>query len=151
MISIEYDIYQLFSSFTSKLSSYTLMNEHLPIDEKDKEDGLLDSTRWIWFDIGNPVAHITIDTWWKQDWVSLRDFEIEESYRGQGLSHEIIEFAKRHGVTHLSVSPLNKWIISLYEKHGFQLTGTKEGDLLRMEYPVSSMYLRNRQKLESKK
>ena len=127
------------------------MCEHLPINEKDKEDGILDMTRYVWFDIGNQVAHITIVTWQKQNWVSLCDFEIEEPYRGQGLSHEIVEFAKRKGVTHLSVSPMNNIAIDLYKKHGFHFTGTKEGDLLRMELPVSSMYLRNRQKLKSKK
>lgn len=65
-------------------------------------------------------------------WVSCHDLAFYPCFRGLGLGHVLIEFAKSLGVNHLSVAPENSRAISLYQKHGFCLTNSKDGENLRM-------------------
>lgn len=107
----------------------------IPSDE-DRQNGLAKSIRYVWVDNRHeetPVARVTIEHWDQFDWISCYDLFISEDYRGYGLSHELVEFVKYHGVTHLSVHKNNSVAIKLYEKHGFVANGEKDGDLIRME------------------
>lgn len=85
-----------------------------------------------WLNASNSViATMTIEKY-ECGWTSLSNFEIAEAYRGQGLSHKLIEFAKTKGVNNLSVDPNNSIAINLYQQHGFFLTGETDGNLYRM-------------------
>lgn len=85
-----------------------------------------------WLNASNSViATMTIEKF-ECGWISLSNFKIAEAYRGQGLSHKLIEFAKTKGVNNLSVDPNNSIAINLYQQHGFFLTGETDGNFYRM-------------------
>lgn len=97
-----------------------------------KEPGLLNITRYSWFCGKDSVAEITIEKW-RGDWTSCYNLLVHERYRNQGIGSQVVRFAKEKGVKHLSVDPENEIAINLYKKHGFDFTGEREGNLLRME------------------
>lgn len=90
--------------------------------------------RYTWYDdyTSYEVAHVVVE-WHPGGWTSINDLEVDEDLRGCGIGGQIMRFLVAMGVNHLSVEPTNGTAIRLYERHGFRITGEKEGNLLRME------------------
>ena len=132
------DIRQIFFEYVSgerdSLNDYKRKEISLKITKEDAEEGLMENTRYEWYDGKTKVAEVTL-TKWPNNWISCHSLEVKPKYRGKGLSHDLVEFLKKKGMNHLNVEPNNKIAIHLYKKHGFKMSGTKEGKLLRMEIP----------------
>ena len=123
------------NDFMLNLNDYDLVSIHIDVTEEDHKDGLIKSREYSWYDFdGDTIAHVSVE-WWPDNWVSCYDLEVNEKYRHRGLGGQIVDFLTGIiGVNHLSVDPDNKIAIKMYQDHGFKFTGTKDGDLLRMEY-----------------
>lgn len=70
---------------------------------------------------GNCVAEFKIWDWW--DGKNISDLEINEKYRGLGLSYQLLDYAtKRCGAKNLAVKKSNIIAKHVYDKYGFQVT-----------------------------
>ena len=70
---------------------------------------------------GNYVAEFKIWDWW--DGKNISDLEINEKYRGLGLSYQLLDYAtKRCGAKNLAVKKSNIIAKHVYDKYGFQVT-----------------------------
>lgn len=69
---------------------------------------------------GNRVAEFKIWDWW--DGKNISDLEINEKYRGLGLSYQLLDYAiKRCGARNLAVKKSNTIAKHVYDKYGFQV------------------------------
>ena len=70
---------------------------------------------------GNLVAEFKIWDWW--DGKNVSDLEINEKYRGLGLSYQFLYYAtKRCGARNLAVNKNNTIAKYVYDKYGFLVT-----------------------------
>lgn len=70
---------------------------------------------------GNRVAEFKIWDWW--DGKNVSDIEINEKYRGLGLSYQLLDYAtKQCGARNLAVKKSNTIAKHVYDKYGFQVT-----------------------------
>lgn len=70
---------------------------------------------------GDYVAEFKIWDWW--DGKNISDLEINEKYRGLGLSYQLLDYAtKRCGARNLAVKKSNTIAKHVYDKYGFQVT-----------------------------
>ena len=70
---------------------------------------------------GNLVAEFKIWDWW--DGKNVSDLEINEKYRGLGLSYQLLDYAtKRCGARNLAVNKNNTIAKYIYDKYGFLVT-----------------------------
>lgn len=100
-------------------------------------NGPLKSILYTWFDKTNPVATVRIE-YWPDLWISCSGLKIFELYRGNGLSHQVMDFCEDLGVNNLSVSASNTIAIKVYKKHGFVFTGEHDGKYLRMKRRITN-------------
>lgn len=102
--------------------------------------GKTPSTQYTWHtDNGDIVAEFKIWSWW--DGKNVSDLEINEKYRGLGLSYQLLDYATKHcGARNLAVKKTNTIAKHVYDKYGFQVT--EEDD----EYYY--MYLSNKLTVE---
>lgn len=70
---------------------------------------------------GKPVAEFKIWDWW--DGKNVSDLEINENYRGKGLSYQLLDYAvKKCGAKNLAVNKTNSIAKHVYDKYGFEVT-----------------------------
>ena len=70
---------------------------------------------------GDIIAEFKIWFWW--DGKNVSDLEINEKYRGLGLSYKLLDYAtKRCGARNLTVKKNNTIAKHVYDKYGFQVT-----------------------------
>ena len=70
---------------------------------------------------GDIVAKFKIWDWW--DGKNVSDLEINEKYRGLGLSYQLLDYAtKRCGSRNLAVNKNNTIAKYVYDKYGFLVT-----------------------------
>lgn len=105
--------------------------------------GKTPSTQYTWHaDNGDIVAEFKIWNWW--DGKNVSDLEINEKYRGLGLSYQLLDYAtKRCGARNLAVKKTNTIAKHVYDKYGFQVT-EEDG-----EYYYMSLSKRHAVKQES--
>lgn len=84
--------------------------------------GKTPSTQYTWHtDNGDIVAEFKIWNWW--DGKNVSDLEINEKYRGLGLSYQLLDYAtKQCGARNLAVKNTNTIAKHVYDKYGFQVT-----------------------------
>lgn len=94
---------------------------NLSITTKQVMLGKTPSIRYKWYTKnGNYVAEFKIWDWW--DGKNISDLEINEKYRGRGLSYQLLDYAtKRCGVRNLAVKKSNTIAKHVYDKYGFQV------------------------------
>lgn len=80
------------------------------------------STQYVWHtQNGDTVAEFKIWDWW--DGKNVSDLEINEKYRGLGLSYQLLDYAtKRCGARNLAVKKDNTIAKHVYDKYGFHVT-----------------------------
>lgn len=113
------------------LNDCELRAQELPVNDQAYEDRITSNTLYTWLDGSTTVAKVSIEKW-LSGWTGMNSLEVFLPYRGKGLSHQVIEFAKDRGANNLSVDPGNSIAIRLYKEHGFIFTGETEGEFLRM-------------------
>ena len=70
---------------------------------------------------GDIIAEFKIWDWW--DGKNVSDLEINEKYRGLGLSYQFLDYAtKKCGARNLTVKKNNTIAKHVYDKYGFQVT-----------------------------
>lgn len=70
---------------------------------------------------GDSVAEFKVWDWW--DGKNVSDLEINEKYRGLGLSYQLLDYAtKKLGVRNLAVNKTNSIAKHVYDKYGFEIT-----------------------------
>ena len=70
---------------------------------------------------GDTVAEFKIWDWWNGK--NISDLEINEKYRGLGLSYQLLDYAtKRCGARNLAVKKNNTIAKHIYDKYGFHVT-----------------------------
>ena len=84
--------------------------------------GKTPSTQYTWHtDNSDIVAEFKIWNWW--DGKNVSDLEINEKYRGLGLSYQLLDYAtKQCGARNLAVKKTNTIAKHVYDKYGFQVT-----------------------------
>lgn len=99
--------------------------------------GKTSSIQYKWYTKkGDYVAEFKIWDWW--DGKNVSDLEINEKYRGLGLSYQFLDYAtKQCGARNLAVKKSNIIAKHVYDKYGFQVT--EEDD----EYYYMSLVGRN--------
>ena len=80
------------------------------------------STKYTWHTKnGYTVAEFKILDWW--DGKNVSDLEINEKYRGLGLSYQLLDYAtKICGARNLAVKKDNTIAKHIYDKYGFHVT-----------------------------
>ena len=80
------------------------------------------STQYIWHTKnGDTVAEFKIWDWWNGK--NISDLEINEKYRGLGLSYQLLDYAtKICGTRNLAVKKDNTIAKHIYDKYGFHVT-----------------------------
>lgn len=93
--------------------------------------GKTPAMQYKWTDKNNhPVAEFKIWNWW--DGVNVSDLEINEKYRGRGLSYQLLDYAtKKLGVRNLAVNKTNGIAKHVYDKYGFKVVD-QDDDLYYM-------------------
>lgn len=94
---------------------------NLSITTKQVMLGKTLSIRYKWYTKnGSYVAEFKIWDWW--DGKNISDLEINEKYRGLGLSYQLLDYAiKRCGARNLAVKKSNTIAKHVYDKYGFQV------------------------------
>ena len=70
---------------------------------------------------GNLVAEFKVWDWWNGK--NISDLEINEKYRGLGLSYQLLDYAtKICGARNLAVKKDNTIAKHIYDKYGFHVT-----------------------------
>lgn len=94
---------------------------NLSITTKQIMLGKIPSIQYKWYTKnGNHVAEFKIWDWW--DGKNISDLEINEKYRGLGLSYQLLDYAtKRCGARNLAVKKSNTIAKHVYDKYGFQV------------------------------
>ena len=84
--------------------------------------GKTPSTQYTWHtDNSDIVAEFKIWNWW--DGKNVSDLEINEKYRGLGLSYQLLDYAtKQCGARNLAVKKTNTIAKHVYDKYGFHVT-----------------------------
>lgn len=84
--------------------------------------GKTPAIQYKWSDkSGNPVTEFKTWDWW--DGKNVSDLEINEKYRGQGLSYQLLDYAvKKCGAKNLAVNKNNYIAKHVYDKYGFEIT-----------------------------
>ena len=80
------------------------------------------STQYTWHTKnGDTVAEFKIWDWWNGK--NISDLEINEKYRGLGLSYQLLDYAtKICGARNLAVKKDNTIVKHIYDKYGFHVT-----------------------------
>lgn len=95
---------------------------NLDVTTKQVMLGKTPSIQYIWrANNGNVVAEFKIWDWW--DGKNVSDLEINEKYRGLGLSYQLLDYAtKRCGARNLAVKKDSTIAKHVYDKYGFRVT-----------------------------
>ena len=96
--------------------------KNLKMTTKQVMLGKTPSTQYTWHtQNGDTVAEFKIWNWW--DGKNVSDLEINEKYRGLGLSYQLLDYAtKQCGARNLAVKKTNTIAKHVYDKYGFQVT-----------------------------
>lgn len=96
--------------------------KNLKMTTKQVMLGMTPSTQYTWHtQNGDTVAEFKIWDWW--DGKNVSDLEINEKYRGLGLSYQLLDYAtKRCGAINLDVKKDNTIAKHVYDKYGFHVT-----------------------------
>ena len=105
--------------------------ESLDMKKKNVMLGKTPAVQYNWKDKnGDPVAEFKVWDWW--DGKNVSDLEINEKYRGLGLSYELLDYATKNlGVKNLAVNKTNTIAKHVYDKYGFEVT-EEDDDLYYM-------------------
>lgn len=121
---------------TKSLSDFTMMEITKKLKKKFAKQGKLisymrdydpkyDDECLIWVDDqGNYVCSITYDKVPSEKdghkWIS--GIDVAYAYNGYGLSHQLLDYAIKHGVDALSVQVDNQIALKVYKDHGFEIS-----------------------------
>lgn len=96
--------------------------KNLKMTTKQVMLGMTPSTQYTWHtQNGDTVAEFKIWDWW--DGKNVSDLEINEKYRGLGLSYQLLDYAtKRCGAINLDVKKDNTIAKHVHDKYGFHVT-----------------------------
>ena len=94
----------------------------LKMTTKEVMLGKTPATHYTWHaKNGDKVAEFKTWNWW--DGINVSDLEINDKYRGLGLSYQLLDYAtKKCGVKNLAVRKENAIAKHVYDKYGFEIT-----------------------------
>ena len=106
-----------------KINKKTIKKYHLSIDNNNCMGSIYTDKK------DNVVGYIAVYKYDDSGSNWLRDFEVDEKYRGHGISEELIKEAIYcFGARHVSVNKNNKIALHVLEKYGFEIY--KESDIM---------------------
>ena len=102
-------------------------NRELKLDNFDLKTsnvmlGKTPAKEYKWYDETNQtVAEFKTWNWW--DGINVSDLEINEKYRGNKLSYQLLDYAvKKCGARNMAVNKNNYIAKHVYDKYGFEIT-----------------------------